>query len=352
MSNHRSARLTRRWGVVIGMAAAAAMMGAGTAYADDGSVPTDIGLLDEAETNVNDAFSLGGQTPADSGVFSQLEAIQTPLLSSDNGFVSGVGEALFNGPDQQLAQASDAFLSAAEAYAADPTSATALGDYASTSFQLDDSLLGEIPATVIGKLIDQIFDIGGFDTTSAGAGTEVAASASAVAADTPDDVLDQAISGFNQGDAVLDTASTADLGARSADLLSGQENLGTVLAPLLPQLGTYQDMLTPADQTLLADVDEQWVTAAQNVLSADQALLAADQAGQLSGSGPNAADLTVIDADLGVLSADFDTVGATILAELTGGLDTTSAADLASSLDPVTAVDPAIFADLLSSIGL
>jgi hypothetical protein len=171
-------------------------------------------------------------------------------------------------------------------------------------------------------------------------------------ADTPDDVLDQAINYFNQGDSVLDTASTADLGTRSADLLSGQENLGAEIAQILPQLGTQQDLLIPTDQTLLAVVDEQWVTAAQNVLSADQTFVAADQAGQLSGSGFNAADLTVIDADLGILSADFNTAGATLLALFTGGLDTSSAADIASSLDPATAVDPSVFADLLSSIGL
>jgi hypothetical protein len=187
-------------------------------------------------------------------------------------------------------------------------------------------------------------------------GTGMAAAAAAVIgmgtaqADTPDDVFDQAINYFNQGDAVLDTASTADLGARSADLLSGQENLGAEAAQILPQFASLQDMLSPTDQTLLADVDEQWVTSAQNVLSADQAFVAADQAGQLSGSGVLPADLTVIEADLGTISADLNTGGATIFAILTGGLDTTSAADLASSLDPdsasaVAAADPS---DLLS----
>ena len=348
MSSHRTTGQARLWAGGIGMAAAAAaMIGAATAHADDGSVPTDIGLLTTAETDIAEAFSLSGQTNAGAGVFPELEAIQTPLLSSDNSFVSGFGEALFNGPDQQLAQASEAFLSAAETLSSDTTNFTALGDYASTGFQVTGAIFGEIPSTLIGKLTDQIFDIGGFDTASAGAATDGAASAAA----TPDDVIGQAITDFNQGDAVLDTASTADLGTRSADLLSGQENLGPEIAQILPQLGTYQDMLTPTDQTLLAVVDEQWVTAAQNVLSADQAFVAADQAGQLTGSGVNAADLTVIDADLGILSADFNSAGATLLALFTGGLDTT-AADLASSLDPATAVDPSIFADLLSSIGL
>jgi len=348
--NHRTTGQTCIWAGGISLAATAAMIGMGSAHADDGSVPTDIGLLTTAQTDIAEAFSLAGQTPTEPGFFTQLEAIQTPLLSSDNSFVSGVGESLFNGPDQHLAQASESFLSAAEALSSDTTNITALGDYASAGFQVDGAIFGEIPSTLIGKLTDQIFDIGGFDTSSAGAAADVATSA-ASAASTPDDVIGQALADFNQGDAVLDTASTADLGTRSADLLSGQENLGSEIAQILPQLGTQQDLLTSTDQTLLADVDEQWVTAAQNVLSADQAFVAADQAGQLSGSGFNSADLTVIGADLGVLSADFNTAGATLLALFTGGLDTT-ATDLASGLDPATAIDPSIFADLLSSIGL
>jgi hypothetical protein len=170
-------------------------------------------------------------------------------------------------------------------------------------------------------------------------------------ADTPDDVIGQALAVINEGDALLDTAPTADLGTESASLLSRQENLGGLDSDL-NQLASLQDQLSPGDQAFLASADEQWVTAAQNVLSADQTFLAADQAGDLTGNGFNAADLTVIDADLGLLGADFNTVGASLFALFTVGLDTSSAADLAEGLDPATAVDPSIFADVLSSIGL
>ena len=100
-----------------------------------------------------------GETPPSSAdltqAITQFEADQTPLLSSDNSLLSGLGEALFNGPDQQLAQASDTFLSAAEAYAADPSSATGI-DPASASLQFDDSLLFDsAPANLIGQVIDQ-----------------------------------------------------------------------------------------------------------------------------------------------------------------------------------------------------
>lgn len=170
-------------------------------------------------------------------------------------------------------------------------------------------------------------------------------------ADTPDDVLGQAVTLINDGDALLATAPTADLGTESAGLLSRQENLGGLDSDL-SQLASLQDQLTPTDQTFLASADEQFVSAAQNVLSADQAFVAADQAGELAGSGGNLTDLTVLFADLGLIGADFNVTGDEIIAALTGGVDPSSVADVASSLDPATAVDPSIFADLLSSFGL
>ncbi|MGA8332479.1 MAG: hypothetical protein WB777_24815 [Mycobacterium sp.] len=336
----------------MGLAAAAtAMIGMGTAHADDGSVPADIGLLNTAQTDIADAFTLSGHTNADANFFPELEAIQTPLLSSDNSIVSGFGEALFNGPDQQLAQASEAFLAAAETLSSDTTNLTALGDYASTGFGVTDAIFGEIPSTLIGKLTDQIFDIGGFDTASVGAATDLAASASSAAV-TPDDVIGQAIADLNQGTVVLDAAPTADLSARQADTLADSINLDTELDSPLAQMATLQDGFSAADQTYLANADEQLVTAAANMLSADQAFVAADQAGELSGSSFNSTDLTLIDSALGLLSADLNVGGAELFALFTGGLVTSSAADIASSLDSATAVDPSIFADLLSSIGL
>jgi hypothetical protein len=137
--------------------------------AADGSLATDIGLLNSAQTDVTDAFNVLGQVPgatipgppADlADIIGKFDAIQTPLLSSDSSFVSGLGEALFNGPDQQLAQSSDAFLSAIEAYAADPTSSAAELGALSTTFQWDGSLLFDsLPANVIGGLLDKVLDL-------------------------------------------------------------------------------------------------------------------------------------------------------------------------------------------------
>ena len=356
MSRHRTTGQARLWAGGIGMAAgAAAMIGMGTAHADDGSLATDIGLLDSAATNVTDGFDVWtqayGEAPPSSAdltqAITQFEADQTPLLSSDNSLLSGLGEALFNGPDQQLAQASETFLSAAEAYAADPSTTNGL-DTASASLQFDDSLLFDSgPANLIGQVIDQVLHLGGSDIVSAAA-TDLATSAAA----TPDDVIGQAIADLNQGTAVLDAAPTADLSARQADTLANSENLNTELVSPLSQMATLQDGFSAADQTYLANADEQLVTAAANMLSADQAFVAADQAGDLSGSSFNLTDLTLVDGALGLLSADFHVGGAELFALFTGGLDPSSAADLAASLDPATAIDPSIFADALSSIGL
>jgi len=359
-SNRRFSCRARQWSTGVGVAAAAAAMigmaSAPAARADD--LSTDIGLLETAETNVTDGFNIWtqayGEAPPSSAdltqAITQFEADQTPLLSSDNSLLSGLGESLFNGPDQQLAQASDTFLSAAEAYAADPSTTNGL-DTASASLQFDDSLLFDSgPANLIGQIIDQVLHLGGSDTASAAA-TDLATSATS-ASGTPDDVIGQAITDLNQGTSVLDAAPTADLSARQADTLADSESLNTELDSPLAQIATLQDGLSAADQTYLANADEQFVTAAANMLSADQAFVAADQAGDLSGSSFNSVDLTLLDGALGLLSADLNVGGAELLVLFTGGLDPSSAADLASSLDPAVAIDPSIFADALSSIGL
>jgi hypothetical protein len=143
------------------------------------------------------------------------------------------------------------------------------------------------------------------------AGTSVAR------ADTPDEVMAQAVQDLTQATSLLDAADTTDLSARQMEILTAQESLLTEITPLLTKIGSAQEALSPADQTFLADIDDQWVTAAQNVYSADQAFVAADQAGDLSNTSyflP--VDWTVLDANLGLLSADFNTLGATLLAVL------------------------------------
>jgi hypothetical protein len=154
-------------------------------------------------------------------------------------------------------------------------------------------------------------------------GTAAAAAAAAMIAmgtahaDTPDDVIGQAVLDLNQGAAVLDAAPTADLSAEQAKVLAEQATFSSQLDSALDdELRSGQDGLSAGDQTFLANVDEQLVSASQNILSADQAFVAADQAGDLSGSGFASADLTLLEADLGFLPAAFDAAGASLLAEL------------------------------------
>jgi hypothetical protein len=181
-SDHRITSLARRWGAGVGMATGAGvaaavigMTGAPVAHADAGSTSTDLGLLDSAEANAAEAFTLaGGFVPPDlADVFDKFEAVQTPLLSSDNSFFSGLGHVLFDVPDQQLNQTSDALLSAAQSFAADdPASITDDLDYLSAGFKFADSLFGSILPFAVGKIVDQLFDLGDVDTAG-GTATDI-----------------------------------------------------------------------------------------------------------------------------------------------------------------------------------
>ena len=156
-------------------------------------------------------------------------------------------------------------------------------------------------------------------------------------ADTPDDVIGQTIAELNQGNVVLDAASTADLSTRQADALVEQTTLSTQTDPILLQLEALQGNLPDGDQTLLGSVDEQLITAAQNVVSADQAFVAADQAGELGSNSFLSVDLTTFEADLGLggalLNADFES----FLTLFDPGFATAGAASAAA----ITAATPA-----------
>jgi hypothetical protein len=147
-------------------------------------------------------------------------------------------------------------------------------------------------------------------------------------ADTPVDVMGQAVSDLTQGATVLGTADTADLSTRQLDVLTAQEGISTQLDSGLTQLGSLQEELPAGAQSYLASADEQFVTAAQNLLSADQAFVAADQAGELSGGGNSLlpADLSLLEGDFDLLSADWHALGADFVAVFDPNIGTASAA--------------------------
>jgi hypothetical protein len=348
----------RRWGVGLagGVAVAAALIGGAgmpAARADSGSIPTDIGLLNTAQADIAEAFSLSGHTGADTGFFPELVAIQTPLLSSDNSLVSGFGEALFNGPDQNLAQASEAFLSAAETLSSDTTNLTALGDYASTGFQVTDAIFGEIPSTLIGKLTDQIFDIGGFDSAGAAAATDVASSAAASGNQFDPAVFDYSADPTNifspvysiqptgaedviSTDASGDVIGTQDFTVSElgfpVDTFTGGVEYSAVSSPLDPFGSPYVEDISfvGAPGTVLPDntgfLVEEFGGGWGNVL----------EEANITGTSPIIGDF---------LTTPFGTENITPIVDFflnyTGTLP-----------EATSAVDPSSFVDLLSSIGL
>jgi hypothetical protein len=360
ISDRRISRV-RQWSIGAGLAAVATL-GTGTAHADDGSVPTDIGLLNTAQTDIAEAFALSGHANDGANFLPELESIQTPLLSSDNSFVSSFGEALFNGPDQNLAQASEAFLSAAQTLSADTSNLAALGTYASDGFQVTDAIFGEIPSTLIGKLTDQIFDIGGFDTASASAATDLAASASSVVAlaavdTTPADLLGDATANYADAGQLLSAIPSSSVGEYAPALASAEEFDGNMVQGIA-NLDSAESALSSYGNGVLAEllnpvftnIDQSWDSASQAALDATQALDGVVGSGSTAdvGAGLLAVTTSEFEALQPAIQAEFVDLGAHFL---TGG-DFTSIADLGAGLDPVSSVDPSMFADLLSSIGL
>lgn len=158
-------------GLVAGAGVVAVAVGMGSAYADtpEGSVEE----LQSAAADLTQANDVLGKVdiPADDArphelLGSQIqfqdhalplldgqggaEAIQASLLSSHDSFLSGLGNFLFDGVDQQFAHASEAVFSADQAFAADPSSLTAELGVGSADFQLlgaaFDSLLPDMVA--------------------------------------------------------------------------------------------------------------------------------------------------------------------------------------------------------------
>jgi hypothetical protein len=160
-------------------------------------------------------------------------------------------------------------------------------------------------------------------------------------ADTPDDVLGQAIDDLNQGVLMLEAAPTAVISANQADSLASTVTLSKELVSPIEQFGSVQDGLSAGDQNFLANADEQFVTAAQNLLTADQAFVAADQAGDLTGNGFQAADLGLVQAEFGFIPAAFDAGGATLLAAFDPSIAAVGAASAAADLT-TDAVQPIV----------
>jgi hypothetical protein len=189
-------------GLAAGAGSAAAMIGmtgAPAARADEVTATDPIGLLDSSTADLTQADDVLSQADVPAQFQRALEAItpfpdtalrlidqtetaQAPLFSQDDPF-SAVASALFGGLDQQFAEDSDAFLTASQAFAADPSATTEFG-LVSASLQFDSTAIESILPTIGAFLVDQLFGLGGSDITggltadlAATAGPDLAANA-------------------------------------------------------------------------------------------------------------------------------------------------------------------------------
>lgn len=142
------------------------------------------------------------------------------------------------------------------------------------------------------------------------------ASTPSARADTPEDVLDQALQDLAQASLVLEEAPQASLDAQQIAALTPEENLIATTQAFTSALEADQADLPAADQAGLADVDQGLLQADQGLLDAAQGFLAADQAGDLTSfASALPTNLATLDADFGWLGAAVNVGGAELGAE-------------------------------------
>ena len=123
-------------------------------------------------------------------------------------------------------------------------------------------------------------------------------------ADTPDDVLGQALQDLGQAAQLLEDAPTASLDAHVIATLTPEENLIATSESFASFLETDQAGLPAADQAGLADADLAVLQADKGILEAAQGFVAADQAGELASYGSALpTEFAILNADLGELGA-------------------------------------------------
>jgi hypothetical protein len=167
--NHRTTRQARRWGVGIGTAtAAAAMIGMGSAHADNPDDVIDQAILDlnqgaavldaapTADLSAKQAEDLATQVT----LSSQLDSALDQLRSAQDG-LSAADQTFLGHADEQLVAASQNILSADQAFvAADQAGDLSGSGFASADLTLIEADLGFIPAAfdVTGASILAEFD--------------------------------------------------------------------------------------------------------------------------------------------------------------------------------------------------
>ena len=357
ISSHRTVRCVRQWSSGAGLAAAAAaMIGMGTAHADTpddeiGQAISDLNqggavlaTADTADLGTRSAGVLAAQESIPTSVgpgLTQLETLQDGLSSGDQTYLANA--------DEQLVTAAQNLISGDQAFVAADQAGQLTGN-------------GFLPADL--PPIEDSFGLFSAEWHALGAtfaaivdpsiGTDSAAAASSAGAD-PATLLSEATTNYTDANQLL---AALPSGGDYAPNVATEIQFQDMLLPAIGNVGLAESALSSYDNGVLSDLlnpgftslDQGWDKVSEAALNADQALESAVATG-------SAADETT--AVLGLIGPEYQALGPALQSEfidvaahlLTGG-DFTSVADLAAGVDPVSALDPSIFADLLSSIGL
>lgn len=132
-------------------------------------------------------------------------------------------------------------------------------------------------------------------------------SAPAACADTPNDVLGQALQDLAQAGQLFEDAPQASLDPHVLASLTPEENLIATSQSFASSLEADQAGLPATDQAGLADADLAVLHADQGLLDAAQGFVTADQAGDLSSWASSLpTEYAILNADLGELGAVFN----------------------------------------------
>jgi hypothetical protein len=165
-------------------------------------------------------------------------------------------------------------LSADKAFVADPSLTTEY-ELLGPGLQLAFARIDQVLPDDLAHLADRLLGLDGTDAPGA-------ASADPAASITPAAVLGEANAVATQTTKVLDSAPTASLDSSEAEVLVGAQQTVAAEQSTLPLAESSQASLPAADQTGLADVDQQLLHADQGLLDAAQGFVSADHAGDLT----------------------------------------------------------------------
>src|SRR3984885_2040759 len=358
-SNRPTSSRIRQWSASAGLAAAAAMIGMGTAHAD---TPSDVL---SASVDPNDALVL---VPAENQLYAD---VANALYLEPNGFDGAATVFITPSTGNEVADVGpgvQALVHTIEAdYTAGDLSSTAplyvfgysqgaveagvaeqqLSDFGILQGDLHFVLVGD-SASAEGGFLNSFID--SLPESQQQATTELFAllgiTPPLLGATTPDnlyptDVYSLTADGWTNWDGGANTYGMFTdhleyLGLTPAEIATATEPTDGLTNYYTIDNANVNDLEALYNQLLLA-----LGIAPPNVATDASATAATDLATSASSASATPDDV------IGQAITDLG-----LLADFAGGLDPSSAADLASSLDPATAVDPSIFADLLSSIGL